>query len=249
MKIDFLTINNLRLRYAFLNNHTDSNLLILPGWGGTLEAWQNFLNGFDCADFNVYFLELPGFGKSDPPLEAWQLADYASCIKAAIIKFDLKNLSLFGHSFGGQIAACLAANEPQLLRKLFLSGPAIIREPKKSFKLPRFVKVLVNLPFLKPLKKIFYYFFASRDYAAIKNPIMKETFQNIITTDGRVSFKNIAIPVIMFWGTNDTYTPLKQGLLLKELLPSAELKIFEESGHGLHLQQPQELQNLIKEKI
>lgn len=249
--IDFVTVNNLRLRYFFLDNKKEENFLFLPGWGGDLKTWQKFLEELAIdAPFNIYFLELPGFGESDLPPEAWRVADYAACAKSAVIKLGLNKFSLFGHSFGGSVAVYFACHEPEMVSKLFLSGPAVIRNPKKPIHLPNFIKVLLRYKIFKTLrKKIYSVFFASTDYAVLDNPIMKQTFINVTSEDGQEWFKKITQPVEMFWGRQDNLTPLEQGLTLKTVLPHAELTIIEEARHGLHLQQAEELQKLIKEKF
>jgi len=249
--IDFVTVNNLRLRYFFLDNHKPENFLFLPGWGGDLKTWQKFLEELAIdAPFNIYFLELPGFGESDLPPEAWRVADYAACVKAAVIKLGLNKFSLFGHSFGGSIAVYLTCHEPEMVGKLFLSGPAIIRNSKKPIHLPNFLRALLRYKILATLrKKIYSAFFASTDYAVLDNPIMKQTFINVTSEDGQEWFKKIIQPVEMFWGRQDNLTPLEQGLTLKTILPHAELIILEEARHGLHLQQAEELRKLIKEKF
>ena len=107
-------------------------LLIIPGWGGTRETWQKFV---DLAknDFQVICLELPCFGKEPCPKEVWGVEDYAKFVSQKIKNLNLIKPVLLGHSFGGQIAAYLAATSPQLISRLILSGAAAIR-PKRNFK-------------------------------------------------------------------------------------------------------------------
>jgi len=107
-------------------------LVILPGWNASKDSWQDFIN-LAQNQYEVICLELPCFGNEPCPEKIWEVADYAEFVKQKIIDLNLARPILLGHSFGGQIAVYLAANNQQLISKLILSGAAIIR-PAKNLK-------------------------------------------------------------------------------------------------------------------
>ncbi|MDD4271956.1 MAG: alpha/beta hydrolase [Patescibacteria group bacterium] len=231
-------------------------LLIIPGWGGTKESWKNFI-ALAQKDFEVFCLDLPCFGSEPCPKEIWGVEDYTNFIIKKIKDLNLIKPVVLGHSFGGQVAAYLAATSPQLISRLILSGASAIR-PKRSFKRAIFSliaktgKIILSLPLLSsltaPAKKILYRLADSPDYTST-NGIQREIFKKITRQDLTEELKKIKIPTLVVWGEKDTYVPLTGGKKIAALIPNSRLEIIPEGKHGLHLQMPEKLYGLVKNFI
>jgi len=231
-------------------------LLILPGWGGTKESWKDFIN-LAQNDFEVYCLDLPCFGDEPCPNEIWGVEDYAKFACRKISDLNLIKPILLGHSFGGQIAVCLAAASPQLISRLILSGASAIR-PKQTFKrivfnsLAKTGKTLFSLPLLKnltaPAQKLLYKLADSPDYVSTGG-IEREIFKKIIRQDLTEQLKKIKTPALVVWGSLDRYVPLSVGKKIAALIPGSHLEIIPGGRHGLHLQAPEKLYSIIKNFI
>ncbi len=233
------------------------NLIILPGWGGTKSGWQEFAKIVE-KDYQVVVFNLPCFGDEPCPKEIWGVEEYADFVKNKIKNLNLSSgVILFGHSFGGQVAAYLVANEPALFEKLILSGPAVIR-PNRSFKryvfvkLARLGKLFIGLPIIKNYdklaRKVLYRLASSPDYSKTSG-MEKEIYKKIIRQDLSDLLPNIKIPTLIIWGTRDSYVPLRNGRKIAKLIPDAKLEIIRGGKHGLHLQQPERLFGIIKRFI
>lgn len=75
------------------------------------------------------------------------------------------------------------------------------------------------------------------DYALLQYNI---TGDNNGTFDGSDRLKNITAPVLILHGESDNVVPVQLAQLNKQYFgDQAELKIFKEAGHGLHLDQPE----------
>jgi len=231
-------------------------LVILPGWGGTIESWKNF-SDLAKKDFEVYCLELPCFGDEPCPSEVWGVENYAEFVKQKIKKLNLIKLVLLGHSFGGQVAAYLAAKEPQLISRLILSGAAAIR-PELNLK--RFIfsliakigKIFFSLPLIKnlsaPAQKLLYRLADSPDYEKTSG-IKREIFKKIIRQDLTEDLKKITTPTLIVWGDRDSYVSLASGKKIAALIPNSQLEIITDGKHGLHLQMPEKLYSIVKNFI
>jgi len=46
-----------------------------------------------------------------------------------------------------------------------------------------------------------------------------------------INYKDLAIPVVIIWGKEDTFTPLEQGLYLQKIIPKNNLIILDKVGH------------------
>lgn len=231
-------------------------LLILPGWGGTRQTWQQFI-GIASKEINVVCLELPCFGHAPCPSVAWGVEEYANFVKLKIENLKIENCVLLGHSFGGQVATFLVANNPQICQKLILNGAAVFRKKisvKRMFLwLPgKLIKFTLKLPFIRKydrvIKKILYQLIDSPDYAELDG-IKREIFRRVTSQDVSQLLQKITVETLIVWGTRDTYIPLSFGKKIAENLPKARLEIIDGGKHGLHIQDPTNLWNVIKNFI
>lgn len=234
---------------------TKPTLIILPGWGGTKESWQEFIT--EAAKiFSVRCIELPGFGQEPAPTSVWGVAEYAQFVKQKINNLGIGQKIILGHSFGGQVATYLVGNNPQICDTLILSGPAVFRrEPgtKQAVLKPvaRAGQWLFSLPGLRAFaglaRKILYKSIGSPDYNQTRG-IMREIFQKVITEDVSEYLKKITINTLVLAGTKDTYVPLADSQRVAVQLPHGTVREFI-GGHGLHQSQPAEIVNAIQEYL
>jgi pimeloyl-ACP methyl ester carboxylesterase len=60
---------------------------------------------------DVIALDLPGFGESDPPDQAWDVDCYARFMIHFLDELAVERAHLVGHSHGGRVSIALAADE------------------------------------------------------------------------------------------------------------------------------------------
>lgn len=232
------------------------NLVIIPGWGGTKASWQKFID-LAAVDFEINFISLPCSDDLPCPDKVWGVEEYSDHVKNKISLLNLEDVILLGHSFGGQIAVNLAANNPQLVSKLILSGAAVLR-PDYVFRrmlfstIARIGKLILSLPILcrfeKLAKKILYKAADSPDYEKTEG-IKREIFKKVIRQSQINILDKLSLPTLIIWGSDDSYVPLKEGKKLAGLIAGSELKVIEKGKHGLHIQQPENLLRIIKNWI
>src|SRR3989339_265603 len=227
-------------------------LVILPGWGGTKDTWQTFV---DLAkfDFDVQVINLPCFGDEPCPSEVWGVEKYAEFVKSKVHK--VHKVTILGHSFGGQIAAYFVAHNPEMVDKLILSGPAVFRPKMSSIKhlvylLAKIGKIFFKLPHIgkyeNQIKNIFYNLIHGKDYhesAGIKRDIFKKVIKEDLTT----IIPMIKAPTLIIWGSKDQYLPVSDAYKMHKLIPNSKLEIIKDGTHGLHLTQPENLLKIIKQ--
>ena len=233
-------------------------LVILPGWGGSHKTWQKFV---DVAkeDFDVRVIDLPCFGDEPCPSNIWGVEEYAAFVNNKIGDLELENsdLVLLGHSFGGQVAVCLASKNPKLANKLILSGAAVIR-PRIRIKrvifgfLAKIGKIFFKLPLLNKLEKIgknvLYKAADSPDYSETSG-IKRDIYKKIIRQDFTKELENVKIPTLVTWGNKDKMTPLRHGKKIADLLPNSKFHLFKNGRHGLHNQMTDEYLKVIEDFV
>ncbi len=67
--------------------------------------------------------------------------------------------------------------------------------------------------------------------------VWKETFRGLIEADLPVPLHRIAAPTLLVSGDQDTFAPLDQDVLIQGI-SNARLALYEGTGHGVHLVQP-----------
>lgn len=76
-------------------------------------------------EFSVYCLDLPGFGPSDNPTRVATVPQLAAALFAWMDAAGLPDAHLLGNSFGCQVVAEAAVQQPARVRSLVLTGPAL----------------------------------------------------------------------------------------------------------------------------
>lgn len=104
-------------------------------------------------DFECHLLDLPGIGKSEGIKGKVSIQQMASWLKEYIDKFEMKNVTLIGHSMGGGLAMCFASVYPEYVRKLVVLDQGHIRTPR--FPIKDFGPLGFVMPIISILETIF----------------------------------------------------------------------------------------------
>jgi pimeloyl-ACP methyl ester carboxylesterase len=202
-------------------------VLALHGWARSRADWQAVLKGIPSLA-----VDLPGFGASPEPPEAWGSHDYAALL-APVLKDG--GWTVVGHSFGGRVAVQLAAGWPESVDRLVLTGVPLLRRTAGS-KAPlgyRLAKRARGLGLLSEQKmEAQRRKHGSADYRAAQG-VMRDTLVRLVNEDYRDLLPQVKAPVAMVWGRHDTAAPAAMAQEAVELFPSATLAFSETSGHLL----------------
>lgn len=92
-------------------------LVLLHGVGMCAEAWAPQIARF-AQQYRVIVLDMPGHGQSDLLPGAPELPDYVAWAAKVLRQLGVKSANVAGHSMGALMAAGLAIDHPNLLRRL-----------------------------------------------------------------------------------------------------------------------------------
>jgi pimeloyl-ACP methyl ester carboxylesterase len=212
-------------------------LLILHGWGQSLEVMRP-LGELFAKYREVHLIDLPGFGKSPKPVDDWDTNQYADRILRYCQEKKLENIDLLGHSFGGRISVRLAYKEPELLRSLILVNSHGIRIPQRFPKNIRAQLLKSASGWCKSTDKFFgskifeSWFvprYGSRDYKNAGE--MKNILVKTVNEEVSPQAKEIKVPVLLLWGSEDAETPVAIGERFHELMRNSKLVILPGKDH------------------
>lgn len=227
------------LTVSYIDQGQGPVVLLLHGWGAPAETYRLIIDHLS-AYCRVIAPDLPGFGGSEEPPEAWTPARYAEFVKAFAAAVGITEAVLIGHSNGGRIAIRLMSGEcPFTVKKAILMDSAGLK-PHRGFsyywKVYTFkaVRTIFSLPGVRTLfpnvvenarRR-----HGSADYRAA-SPIMRQSMVLAVNEDMSALLPLVKASTLLVWGENDTATPLCDGQKMEKLIPDAGLVTLAGAGH------------------
>ncbi|MFZ1154480.1 MAG: alpha/beta hydrolase [Solirubrobacteraceae bacterium] len=242
-----ITVLGLRTRY--LVRGSGPPVLVLHGWGASIEAVYPIVTGLEPVA-TVYALDLPGFGESEPPPQPWGVEDYQEFLAAFMDALAIDAPIIVGHSNGGRIAIRMASTEPTRVARLVLVDSAGIR-PKRTLrwyrrvgmaKIGKYAARFLGSPG-KRLRSLLVGRAGSADYLAAG--AMQPTLVKLVNANLRPFMPTVRAPTLLIWGSEDADTPLSAGQEMERLIPDAGLVVLEGAGHYSYLDQPARFARII----
>ena len=229
-------------------------LVFLHGAGGA-GRWLTFQERL-AKDFSVYFPSHPGHGGS--PAAEWieHISDLAFHYLDLLDRLGLERVHLVGASFGGWIAAEIATMASHRLESLVLIDPVGIRVDGWIYPflfgmdIPEIVGTIFQNPMAAlalapPDQSIDTLALQYRQGTALARVSWNPYLYNPLL---RRRLGRISSPTLLCWGAHDRLAPLKPcGEAWAQEILGSRLRVFEESGHVPHLEEPEAVAEAISE--
>lgn len=214
-------------------------LLALHGWGRDRRDLGALLS---ATGHESVAPDLPGFGASATPPQAWGAASYADAIAEQVLADDGRApYVVIGHSFGGRVAVCLAANHPELVSGLVLMGVPLLRlgAAKRTPLRYRLIRALARVRLISPSRlEAARRRFGSDDYRAASG-VMRDVLVRVVTEDYRAELDRVRCPVALVWGERDQVVPPEVATRAAAHIDQlALLAQVGGAGHDVHVDSP-----------
>ena len=249
--------HNIRYRQYLTQEDNSPNLILIHGFGNNLHSWRS-ITPLLSANYNIFALDLPGFGLSDKPTDYdYSNANQAKTIGEFADALNLKSFIVGGHSLGGAIAFHVAMNNNKTTG-LVLFNPGIINTG-----VPEFARYL-NLIF--PFARVSAKQFANREF---REEFLKRSYHNPSIVDDQVMdgimmgsktedylegtssmlskfyevneanlMDQVSNPTLIVFGIEDRNKSLKEALQLKNGFKNSKLELIKDAGHYVHEESP-----------
>ena len=203
---------NFSLSYLQKSIESEKTILFLHGWGSNKEIMYSIFKS-TLPDFRHIYVDMPGFGASQNNTMVLKTEDYRAILSLFLEKLGVEPQIIAGHSFGGKVATLL---EPPCLVLLSSAGVLVPKPLSIRFKIALF-KLLK--PFgVQRIRKLFV-----ADDAKEMNQVMYETFKGVVDEEFEENFKKYKGKALLFWGQEDTATPLWTGEKMQQLIANSKL--------------------------
>ena len=232
-------------------------LILIHGFLGSSKMWEPQINFFKN-HFRVITPDLPGFGKSNKAKSHNSIQSIANLLMDCLEEKKIDKFYLLGHSMGGMIVQEIAKKYGNKIVKLicYSTGPRgempgrfesvdQSRENLKKKGLEITAKNIAKTWFVR--KENAKYFDICIE--AGKQTSMKAADDALIAFknwNGVDTLKNIKNETLIVWGDQDKSYNLEQIKTLEKSIKKSKLVIFKNCAHNVHLEQPDQFNNAIK---
>ncbi|HYU60192.1 MAG TPA: alpha/beta hydrolase [Solirubrobacterales bacterium] len=240
-------------------------MVLLHGNPGSAEDWA-FAQPRLAELGRVIAFDLPGFGHAERPRH-WDYSplSYAAFIEAALTELRVERTHLVMHDLGG-LALLWAVNHPEQ----FASGVLIDTGNLLGFRwhlLARLYRTRGIGEFLvaSTTRRLFHAAISwlnsqprrlppavidrmSAEYdRGTRRAAMRFYRATPAEAMGALApvLRPLEKPALVIWGRHDPFIPVEQAQHQRESFPSAEIAVFEDSGHWPHLDDPQRATQLM----
>ena len=234
--------------------------VFVHGYLGSSEMW-NFQKEFFSKHYRVIIPALPGFGESHNVKSLDSINKMARQIIDLLDQKNIDKFNLIGHSMGGMIVQEITKLIGDRVNKLICFATGSIGEIPGRFETidetrEKLKKDGTEVSFSRVPKKWFVKGDKDKNYFLCKNAVKDvslEAADNALLAmknwRGKEDLKNIKNETLIIWGDKDTSYNFDQVDTLKKNIKNSRLEIFKDCAHNVHLEQPDQFNNLVQKFI
>lgn len=208
-------------------------VVLVHGLSGSTLWWTRNLSAL-AEHYQVYLIDLPGFGSMRHLRASFAVAHAASWLARWMEAVHLPHAHLVGHSMGGYVCMRLAVSRPELVRSLMLAAPVGV--PAYSSVTREIILVIASVRRVTPS------FLPVLAFDAMRMGLttLLRTAREIVREDIRGSMEAITAPTLLVWGEHDLLVPPWCGDVLRKSIPDSRLLILRGAGHVVMYDRPAE---------
>jgi pimeloyl-ACP methyl ester carboxylesterase len=236
---------------------------MIHGWGSSRQMWRHLSEALS-ASFRCWSLDLPGFGDSDRPEQAWySIPNYTATVHRFLGMMGLARVHVVGHSMGGLIALDFTAAYPEQATRLVAINPVVTGRAylrpfaewergaavlDRTLRLSRrVVRPVLHHPLANGLNEgVSHIRRRTDDFAKTTAETLVGTGRAITGYDVLPRLGRIQAPTLILLGALDANVPNSEGHLAAVEIPDARLVVLR-AGHLVTDDRPDESVRLIRE--
>jgi pimeloyl-ACP methyl ester carboxylesterase len=247
-----------------LDYGSGSPLIFIHGLSG---CWQNWLENipYFARDHRVIAVDLPGFGRSEMPVQPISIKEYAHTIDTLMTELGIETAQIVGNSMGGFIGAELAINHPERVERLVLVAAAGLSI--------EYIRTVRTQGLRHQAENVVFFqlgWIASRSHTVAARRRLRTALlllvaahpaklppaitHELVSGSGKPGFSDaldammhyplrdrlekIGCPTFVVWGDKDRLVPVKDADVFEKLIPDARKVVYEDTGHITMVERP-----------
>ncbi|HEY70402.1 MAG TPA: alpha/beta hydrolase [Anaerolineae bacterium] len=230
-----------------------SPLILIHGAGGNALHWPPQVRRMKGRW--ILSVDLPGHGDSDPEGQS-TIEGYVSCLETWLDELAIERAIWAGHSMGGAISLMASLTLPSRVAGLILVGsgarlrvhPSILDATADAETLSSAIELIMSWAFSSK---------TSSQLVGLVGKRMAETLAHVLHHDFKACDQfdvmsrlgEIRAPALVLCGQDDKLTAPKYSQYLSDHIPQASLRLFEDAGHMVMLEKPDEVARVIQDFI
>lgn len=247
-----ISVGDIDLAYRFLGPRTGVPVVLLTHLAAVLDNWDPRVVDGIAAERQVVAFDNRGVGAStgSTPRTIEAMAQDAMAFIEAL---GFEQVDLFGFSMGGMVAQVIAAEHPQLVRRMILAGtgPAGGEGIAKVTRLSHLDSLRGVLTLQDP--KQFLFFTRTPAGRRAGKAFLARLKERTVDRDKRIAVRSylaqldaihrwglqspadlsvVRQPTLVANGESDRMVPTANSVDLASRLPNAELVVYPDAGHG-----------------
>ena len=213
-------------------------IILIHGLAGSSRWWMRNIPAL-AEHYQVYLIDLPGFGTMRHFRRRFGLDEVATGIVSWMEAVGIQQASLVGHSMGGYICLWIAAHYPERVKCMVLVSPAGIPRVRSLFG--------YAIPLLVAIRHLTLRFFLLLVSDSLRaGPVtLLRAAQDLLTKDIRDCLKDIRAPTLLVWGEHDSLVPPVLGDVLCQEIQHARLLILQKASHVGMFDRPEQFNTAV----
>ena len=260
------------INYVDLGTDTgdEDPVVLIHGLGG---QWQNWLENIPrlALDRRVVAMDLPGFGCTPEPAGGEQITipRYAQYVNALCDQLGLGEVELVGNSMGGYIAAEVAIQFPERVKRLVLVSAAGISSAE-TLEAPilTFGRVATAIATntasrfrqlaARPVTRHMSLALVARHPRLLKPDLAYEGFMKgagkpgfddalraSLDYDFRERLPEVKVPTLIVWGEKDSIIPVRDADEFERLIDDSRKLVMKDTGHIPMAERPETFNDIL----
>lgn len=227
------------------------HVLLLHGIGGNANSCRAAAQVLCAQGIAAYAWDAPGYGDSTDPTGP---VDLPQAVLGVLDELGLDGVDLFGTSWGGVIAAQVAARVPERIRTLVLAdstrGSGI--SPERATAMRDRVAALAEAgaqdfaahrapKLVSPSADPATADAVRAEMARVRIPGYRVAAEFMAATDNTDLLRTLTVATLVVVGADDVVTGVAESELLATLVPGAAYAVLPAAGHSAVTERPQEM--------
>lgn len=218
-------------------------------------------------DYRCIRFDFRGHGKSESTLTGYDLDSLTEDITKLVKKLKCEQCHFVGFSMGGMVAMRIAIKNPELIKSLILIDTSSEPEPKNKMMKNKVMVFIAKYIGLKPLaNEVISLFFGPTFLKDPKRSSLRKKWKNYFLANNRagivkavkgVLFRKgisheigkIDHPTKILVGACDELTDILKAEILYTNIKNSSLEIIPRAGHMSPVEEPDIVNNIIKEYL